>query len=185
MSLYFLAFIPPEIIKQEVTILKEEICLKYAAKHALKLPAHITLQAPFKINEEDKVTLLEVLTRFAEKERPLEINLSGFGSFPPRVIFIDVQNKQPIIEFHDRLQRALSKISNLQGAEYRKLHPHVTLATRDLKEENFQVAWNDFKDRKYSATFQANSIYLLRHNGKAWKVNSEFILGILIILNII
>jgi 2'-5' RNA ligase len=177
MSLYFLAFIPSEKIKQEVKIFKEEIRLKYAAKHALKLPAHITLQPPFKLNEEDKSYLLEALTNFSKKENPLKINLVGFGSFPPRVIFIDVEHKQAIIEFHHRLQEALLKVPNFQVKEKRQLHPHITLATRDLKEDHFRKAWRNFKERDYTAHFTAGSLYLFRHNGKTWEVHCEFALG--------
>lgn len=174
MSLYFLAFIPPEIIKQEIKILKEEIRLKFAAKHALKLPAHITLQPPFKLPEDDKVILLETLTNFALDKEPIEIQLSGFGGFPPRVLFIDVQNKEPIIHFYDRLQKVLYKVPNFTQKEKRPLLPHITLATRDLKEKYYPEAWKEFRERKYNATFTADKLSLLRHNGKSWEIYCEF-----------
>jgi 2'-5' RNA ligase len=174
MSLYFLAFIPPEIIQQEVKILKEEIRLKYAAKHAIKLPAHITLLPPFKLSEENKVPFLKVLSNFSETEQPLEINLNGFGSFLPRVVFIDVLNKEPLRAFHHRLQDALSKVPNFPHIDKRALHPHITLATRDLNKDHFRMAWKDFQGRKYTAGFTACSLTLLRHNGKIWEIYSEF-----------
>lgn len=177
MSLYFLAFIPPEIIQQEVKILKEEIRLKYAAKHALKLPAHITLLPPLKLSGEDKVPFLEKLSNFSETEQTLEINLNGFGGFPPRVIFIDVSNKEPVRAFHQRLQDVLSKVPNFPQIEKRPLHPHITLATRDLNKDHFRMAWQDFKERKYRASFKACSLTLLRHNGRVWEIHSEFNLG--------
>lgn len=177
MSLYFLAFIPPGAIKQEVKLLKEEIRLKFAAKHALKLPAHITIQPPFKLQEDNKVSLLETLRNFAKEEEPLEIHLSGFGGFPPRVLFIDVQNKELVIQFFDRLQDALLEIPNFSRNHKRPLHPHITLATRDLREEFYRAAWKDYKDRKYTAAFTAASLHLLRHTGKTWEIYCEFLFG--------
>ena len=177
MSLYFLAFIPSESIQQEVKILKGEIRLKYAAKHAQKLPAHITLQPPFRLFEEDKVSFLEMLTKFAEREVPLEIQLSGFGSFPPRVIYIDVENKKPIIAFQRKLQDTLANVLDVSHTVKSDFHPHITLATRDLKEEYYPEAWDDFQKRKYLATFTASSLYLLQHKGKAWEIYSEFAIG--------
>ncbi|MCM4160185.1 2'-5' RNA ligase family protein [Antarcticibacterium flavum] len=174
MDLYFLALIPPEIIKQEVKILKEEIRLKYAAKHALKLPAHITLIPPFKLQEKQKTSLLETLTNFTAREEPLEIFLSGFGGFPPGVLFIDVENKEPIIRFYDRLQTVLEDIPGALQKQNKPLHPHITLATRDLKEEFYDRAWNDLKARQYKISFTAAHLYLLWHNGRSWEVYVQF-----------
>ncbi|UJH91222.1 hypothetical protein LZ575_21950 [Antarcticibacterium sp. 1MA-6-2] len=61
MKLYFIAILPPEDIRRQIKDFKMEIALKYGAKHALKLPAHITLKSPFKILELQEKNLIDNL----------------------------------------------------------------------------------------------------------------------------
>ena len=175
MSLYFIALIPPEGLSAKIRALKLEIAEKYGVKHALKLPAHITLQIPFRIPDENESGLLELLHDFAAKQHRFSIKISGFGKFSRRVIFVDVDTKQPVIELWERLQKLLS--TNLDLKDHEKtstIHPHFTLASRDLDYRVFPIAWADFKDREFKDSFQAKSISLLKHNGKSWDIFKEF-----------
>ena len=81
MALYFLAIIPSEEISKRIKSLKLEIAEKYKAKHALKLPAHITLQIPFKIPETEEKKLIASLKSFAENQESFPLNLKDFGRF--------------------------------------------------------------------------------------------------------
>ena len=51
--LYFIALIPGKELKEKVRAVKERMKADYNAGHALKSPAHITLQMPFKRNSWD------------------------------------------------------------------------------------------------------------------------------------
>lgn len=175
MSMYFIALIPPEEFCERIRLLKLEIAVKYGAKHALKLPAHITLQIPFRIPDKDEFRLVELLKDFASKQQRFKIKVSGFRKFSRRVIFADVETKQPVIELHERLQKLLAPHLGLKYQEKtNKIHPHFTLASRDLDHRIFHLAWADFKDREFQGSFQATSIFLLKHNGKSWDTFKEF-----------
>jgi len=54
--------------------------------------------------------------------------------------------------------------------EERPFHPHVTIATRDLHKKSFYEAWEIFKEKKFEASTNANSISILKHNQKNWDV---------------
>ena len=69
MPLYFLAVIPSEEINKRIKSLKLEIAEKYEAKHALKLPAHITLQIPFKIPETEEGKLIDSLKTLLKSKK--------------------------------------------------------------------------------------------------------------------
>jgi 2'-5' RNA ligase len=175
MGFYFIALIPPEALCERIWILKLEFADKYGAKNALKLPAHITLQIPFRINDKEESGLLELLKDFASKQHTFGVVVSGFRKFSNRVIFADVETKQPVIEVFEKLQNKLSIHLNLKDHEKAtEIHPHFTLASRDLDHRNFQLAWADFKDREFLVSFQATSIFLLKHNGKNWDILKEF-----------
>lgn len=175
MGFYFIAIIPPETLREQILSLKLEIAEKYGAKHALKLPAHITLQIPFRIPDEDESRLVELLKDFASKQQPFRIEISGFNKFSNRVIFAEVETKQPVIELFEKLQKILENHLELKDHEKaQKIHPHFTLASRDLDHRIFPHVWSDFKDREFQESFQAKSFFLLKHNGKSWDVFREF-----------
>ncbi|MBT33542.1 MAG: hypothetical protein CMO01_28085 [Thalassobius sp.] len=173
-NLYFIAIIPHLSIREEVKQLKEEIKDKFQAKHALKSPAHITLQMPFKLETELESKLIEVLEGFAAKESNFQVELNGFDCFSPRVIFIRVGDHAPIIYLHEKLKEVLKCNMNFQEQDLMQtVHPHMTLATRDLKQDMFYEAWNEFENRVYKNTFEVAAIYLLKHNGKFWDIYKE------------
>lgn len=172
MSLYFIALIPPENIKEEIKAFKEEVKDKYGVKHALKLPAHITLQRPFKMPDNLEQELKNVLTRFSGAQQKFEIESSGFGRFDQRAIFAEIKNKEPVIELFKNLQKILPPFVNVKDKQD-NIHPHLTVATRDLSRQLFPAVWKDFKDREYNSTFIINGLFLLKHNGKLWEIISE------------
>lgn len=173
MDLYFIAILPPEDIRQQIKGFKLEMAEKYGARHALKLPAHITLQSPFKLPEAQEEYLDNSLKNFAEGESAFDLWLNNFGRFPPRVLFVDVENKEPVIELQERLRQHLAKDFQMTDQD-NSFHPHLTIATRDLQQKLFSAAWEEVKNRKYRAAFKVNHLTLMKHNGKEWEINSSF-----------
>ncbi|MDT0688395.1 2'-5' RNA ligase family protein [Salegentibacter sp. F188] len=171
--LYFIALVPDAELEKQVRELKEEIKEKYNSEKALRLPAHITLQIPFNMNEENEDVLTEALQQVANKADAQKLQLSGFGNFSGRVIYIDVSNPGPVVELHKKVQEALSAIIHIDKKKS-EIHPHITIATRDLSRKEFQKAWPEFKERMFKASFVANSFTLFKHNGKTWDVLKKF-----------
>ncbi len=167
--------IPGEKIREEVRGLKEEFKERYGSKHALKSPAHITLQRPFRRagNEEEKI--VKTLEEFSQDQEQFEVELSGFDCFEPRVIFIKVNDHKKIQNLHLRLNQVLLKDLNFAEKEINtKIHPHITIATRDLDKIKFYRALDEFKDKEFEADFKVKSLFLLKHNGKFWDIYKEF-----------
>ncbi len=174
-DLYFLAIIPDEPLRVEVKALKEEIREHFGVKHALKSPAHITLIPPFKRELRHLTFLSDSLVRFAGNQIPFTVYLSRFGSFPTRVIYIDIVQPEPIIWLHSDLCKTLLDEFLFHPNELKgKFHPHMTLATRDLTPEAYQKAWPEYKNRIFNAKIDVKSVFLLKHNGKYWDIHREF-----------
>lgn len=169
--LYFIASIPPAKIRTEIEDLKKEIREKHDIKHALKLPAHITLQIPFRMNETKEEILIKKLQKFCTRHQSFQTKLEGFGKFEKKVIFINVKKPEPFIFLYEKLQELMLSFLNLKSHEISSnIHPHITIATRDLKRSDFPKVWDEFKDRNYTATFKVEDLYLLKHNGKTWDI---------------
>ena len=173
--LYFIALIPHQKLRETIKILKDEMKTRFNIKHALKSPAHITLQPPFKKDVTKESDTIQWLEKFALKQEPFNIELSGFGCFSQRVIFVNVISPKLIVNLHSHLNNELVKKLNFDKNEIKQnIHPHITIATRDLNKERFQQAWPEFEMRTFKARFQVKSIFLLKHNGKQWDIFHEF-----------
>lgn len=175
MKLYFIAILPPRELRQRVFDIKEDMRERFGARHALKSPAHITLQKPFMRFPEEEAGIADVLKIFAGSEHPFSIALDGFGCFAPRVIFIKVTDTEPVASLHARLREILLVQLHFSPGEIMKdVQPHITIATRDLTPEAFRDAWSEKKEEHFSGSFAVRSICLLKHNGKNWDIFEEF-----------
>ena len=174
-SLYLIALVPGPGLRDRVRSLKEEMRDRYGASHALKSPAHITLQMPFRMDGPEETALIKTLRTFASGQESFKIRLSGFDCFPPRVLYIKIDNPRLLFPLHSDLQEMLRQEPGFPGKEsHFRFHPHMTLATRDLTEESFHKAWHEFSGRDFEAIFQVHSLFLLKHNGKTWDCFREF-----------
>lgn len=172
---YFIAIIPPEPVFSEVEKVKLEISQKYNNKSSLRSPAHITLHMPFEMKETKEEHLIQTISEF--KFAPsFPIQLNGFGCFEPKVIFIDVQKNETLTALQNQLVFHMKSHLNIfnQYDDKRGFHPHVTIAFRDLKKQDFYLANEEYKLKSFSAEFKANSFFLLKHTGKVWLAHKEF-----------
>ena len=173
-DLYFIALIPHGSLREEIRKIKVRMRDGYGAGHALKSPAHITLQIPFKRSSTDEGRLAEALRTFAATEKPFTVDLNGYGAFAPRVIFIKIVEPGQVIELHSRLKKVLLDDLHFDQDEVMKsVQPHITIATRDLTKAAFSEAWAEFEDEEFSASFEVGSIFLLKHNGRNWDILEE------------
>jgi 2'-5' RNA ligase len=166
---YFIAIVLPEPLATSVMELKSRFRDDYKSKASLNSPAHITLHMPFEWNADKEEQLVATFNKFSID--PFEIQLNNFGCFEPRVIFIDVVKDRKLEECYQKLTAFAKTELRLFNSQYRDqpFHPHVTLAFRDLKKPQFEMAWNEFKFKTYSRSFECRKLTLLRHDGKIWR----------------
>lgn len=172
MNLYLIAILPPEDIRIEIQYLKEEMKERFGAEHALKLPAHITLISPFKIKAEREFQLLQNLEVFATTRKPFHLRLSGFGNFDHRVLFVEVVEKQRMVDLREDLYKNLLVIPGIP--QEKDFYPHMTIATRDLQETLFPAAREFLSSKDYESRFEVHGLSLLRHNGNEWETFMDF-----------
>lgn len=175
MNLYYIAILPTPEISEEILALKHIFKTEFGASHALKSPAHITIQMPFRRHCTFQNDLSVFLKEFSSQQHPFPIALDGFGHFNKKVIFVKVQDQPLLYNLKAKLSEGLRIGLNFQKNELNfKFHPHMTIATRDLTYDNFLMAWKIFENRKYTAYFEANALSLLKHNGKFWEIIENF-----------
>jgi 2'-5' RNA ligase len=174
-QLLFIAFLPPQAIQEYATEVKQDFATRFGSCHALKSPPHITLQPPFKLIPEKTSTLERSLTKFARSQPPIPITLEGFSAFPPRVIYIHVDQTEPLLHIHENLLNHLgATFGEVIAKESHPFTPHMTVAFRDLTQENFDRAWQDYQVRSLHFEFTVEQLTLLEHTGQKWVIQREF-----------
>jgi 2'-5' RNA ligase len=172
---YFLAIIIPEPFQSEIMKMKEYVAGNFKSKGALRSPPHITLHLPFRWKPEKESILLETLS-LLKFNAQIHIKLNGFSSFEPRVLFVDVEKNEALNELQKGVVKHVKENLNLfnEVGNRRGFHPHVTIAFRDLKKEQFRSALDHFKNQTYAADFITTKFCLLKYGPGKWEVYKEF-----------
>lgn len=165
--LYFIAIVAPGHIDAAVLVWKKYMEQEYGCKVALRSPAHITLIPPFSMARENEPALIEELQQFSAAS--FDIRLKNFDSFKPKVIFLHVEPNELLSQLKAALGQFLIKDFPIKKDD-RPFHPHITIANRDLRKNDFGKAWAYFQSLLYEAVFSADNISLLRHNNKEWEI---------------
>lgn len=173
---FFIALLPPQTIQDSITEIKQHCADVYESKAALKSPPHITLQPPFDWEPDAVPVLEESLKTFAQTRIPVSITLQGFGAFKPRVIYVNVIKTPELITIQQDLMAYLEESLGIvhERSKNRPFSPHVTIAFRDLKRQNFCKAWTEFENKPLEFEFLVSHLTLLLHDGRRWNVNVEF-----------
>ena len=161
-QLFFIALLPPIEIQEQVTTIKQYFAEVYDSKAALKSPPHITLQPPFNWEVERLGELKAILERFVRKQVAFSVNLDGFAVFAPRVIYVDVEHTESLLNIQKALMNELESELGIvhRVAKTRPFTPHMTVGFKDLSKENFQRAWAEFETKEFRADFQASGLTL-------------------------
>jgi 2'-5' RNA ligase len=171
--MYFIAIVAPEEVNSAILKWKQLMKEGFGCVVALRSPAHITLIPPFWMDEGKEPQLKDAISEFSQSCSGFEICLKNFATFKPRVIYVDVMPNHQLQALHARLEEFLvEKKQFLISKEERPLHPHVSIATRDLHKKAFREAWEIFREKKYEASWVASGISILKHDQKKWDVIS-------------
>lgn len=176
--LFFIALLPPEEIRREVTAFKQYIADTWGPRHALKSPPHITLQPPFARAEKDLPALKKCLSGFASRQKSFSVELGNFGAFPPRVIFVKPLINRPLENLPAKLAHCLAEELDFRNPRYRQpFHPHMTIAHRDVEASGFPKIWSYFREKSFHRTFEADALALLRNVQGKWEIEADFRFG--------
>ncbi len=173
---FFIALLPPQEVQDDVNEIKQIFADRYGSRAALKSPPHVTLQPPFDWLSEDLPTLMQALSEFASRQAPVPMELSGFGAFVPRVIYINVVKTPELLDLQAKLMAYMETTLGIVDpvSKTRSFEPHMTVGYRDLTKQNFWVAWAEFQYQPLKANFQVLNLTLLIHDGKRWNICKEF-----------
>jgi 2'-5' RNA ligase len=136
---YSVSIYPPEEVIALVKAMKEDLAAKVGWFHSKNSEGHITI-CEFKASETVIAKVKQQLIRLCDGFEPMEICLTGFGSYPNGAFFIapDEVSKNRIKPIMKRINDSLI-IKNLHKSD----DPHLSIA-RQLSPEKLGIAKNLF-----------------------------------------
>ncbi len=175
-DLYMIAIIPPALICHEIIAFKEEAKELFNTKQALKAPPHITLHMPFRLSPDRLERANELIKSSTAEWKTMNLSLSGFSGYPPKVIYTKVLNNETLSLQRKSLVHSLRESLHLTNADYKgfPFDPHITIAFRDLKKSYYQQCLDYFEHKAYEKEFEANEIHLLKRGPLAWHQFKSF-----------
>lgn len=155
--------------------------LKYNSSYACRKITHITLQKPFRLNQQKSgkfEVVKSTLCNVAKRHHPFKVKLSGFGHFGTKVLFVDVEPSDSLLNLRNGIRSELRDQEQLQFDNKMlgrsSYSPHITIANRDLTKENFNRAWSALKNRHFEHCFSCNCFWLLKHGTKRWIPHAKY-----------
>jgi len=172
--LFFIALIPFKKVREQVDLVKQDFAARFGSSKALKVPAHITMKAPFTCNGNAGNELLSWFMDLQLQQQQFNILLKDFAAF---------HNKHsPVVYIHPVMTPELRTIQQELITGFRSLFPaylhpvdvafkpHMTVAYRDLSPAMFHKAWEEYQHKKFDALFEVNAVHLLKHDTKKWQL---------------
>lgn len=177
-SMYFIAILPPASVSADIRTMQEQLEAQFHAGAALRSPPHITLVPTFHMHRDEEENLEALMKTCAAALSPFDIVLDGYGHFRHSVLFIRAESSAVLSAVHANCMEIIHKTFPASAPqELRDFHPHITLAHRDLEPAHFKNARDMFTNSSFHAEFRAESLTLLKHNGKYWEVFRQYPFG--------
>ena len=173
MQRYFIALIPPDDVQAYAIEVIRLLSDRYHTSTA-KAPPHITLSPPFYWSPADCDRLEAQLMQFGQTHGEIPVQLSGFGAFAPRVLYLNVVRSPELLALQVDLTLALEETLGIDACKSRPFAPHVTVASRRMTRSIFRQAWAELQPRCVEFSFTAGAIVLLAHDGQHWQIQRQF-----------
>ncbi len=175
-ALKLIALLLPPSVADRVRQEQQYIALHFGPKHALRTPPHITLIPPLAVTPAENSLLIKMAEKISHAYKPFSLQLDGFDAFPPKVVYLRLQ-ESPALEALYKLWRRelmLQLPHLLDKYPDRPYHPHVTLAHRDVTREQFNAIREHFSGREFRTAWEVKGFWTLEHVPRGWEPEREF-----------
>lgn len=137
---YFIGYALSGDDKAKVDLLRNAIAEMFNVHGALKIPAHMTLMAPFEISSPFKI-LAETLDKYANEQTAFDLNIIKYAHFGQDVWFLEPEQPAECFNLHSSILKVM-KTSFEELKDFKdkmEVHFHITLAYKDLTKDSFEA----------------------------------------------
>lgn len=171
---YTIILNPHEALRDKIMKVRNEIHSKFHTTISLSGKPNIRL-AKFFSFEMMEEKLINHLKTIAMGMPPFKAELKDYGSFPAHTLFINVASKIPLQMLIKDLRTVRRLIKSPNQEPYFMNEFYIPLAIK-LTPEQYEKAWLEYSKRKFSGSFIADSMLLLkrREGEKNYQIAERF-----------
>lgn len=166
---YGIAIFPSKKMQDAANSLRK----RYDSHYAL-VPPHVTLKAPFEVEDEHVPEMTGKIKEIAKSVSPFPLRLIKVGSFHPvnNVIYFKVQETEELMKLHTKLNEGM-----LEREEPYTFVPHITIA-QNLSDAEHADVYNSLRMRDIHHEEMIDRFQLLYQlDNDSWTVYETFHLG--------
>lgn len=172
---YFIAYNVEGRRAEILNKIREEVAEKFEVTEALNFPPHLTLFPPFEMEMDRLRELGKELEKVAAEMGNLKVKTKGFNYFDQAVWYVDVEQKQELMDLKDVLVEMMEREFSISPDRKRGTHFHVTIAYKDLTVEKFKLIGEFLSKIKLEIeNFEIDSISLLQQENERWLEVAKF-----------
>jgi 2'-5' RNA ligase len=167
----------------EIALALDDIRRRYDPAYKMGITPHITVKRPALLGDEKNVDpMRRVLREVAATIAPISVQVRTFDTFrtpDSNVLFLKVEDEQPLRELHQNVLDALSRLypdGRADQFENSHYHPHLTIGNK-LSELDLAVLEYELSNGNYQLDFNftLDRLSLLVQEGdKPWQGVEEF-----------
>lgn len=152
--------------------IRKDVCYKFN-KRPQKLPAHITLKAPFETYKIDE--LVDVLRNFAAVRKKAPMKIKDFGKFRRDVVYMNVDVSLEAKKLHNDLMDELSKISwiKFKPNEGKDKVFHCTIVSKRIQDV-FKEIWDYVNEYECEFNIYFDNLSLYKWENDTWNLYKKF-----------
>jgi len=174
-GLYLLAIIPPHDLSREIHEIRLHCSEKFGVLKALKPPVHISIYRPFRLDEDFEINFIRMIQYALAEQESFVQDIKNYEAFDTHAIVLRALLNPGILKLYNIISAIMiEKGIDKHPSDIFPFRPHLTIAYRDIKPEVFPMIWEEYKDKKFTASFKADHLSLLKHDGNQWLVIKNY-----------
>ena len=153
--------------------LSDEALEKFNVKSS-KLPAHITLKAPFET--EESIEILEnQIEKYIKDKKAIPYEIKGFKHFDDRVIYMNVIENKEMRDFHKGFVKAIKEVNYISFGSHEGENAifHVTVSSKKVSFV-FDEMWQWINKFNCDYKILLNNICIYKWQDNTWKLHKIF-----------
>lgn len=177
---HFIGVSVPLDLEDLVNDCRDYMNATFGCKSGYGTPPHVTLVAPFSLNEQfsDADVCEAAANAFEECVQknvfPFTAKVSGFGSFAERTLFINVEDNPNWQNAHSIFTKTFGEEILFQTKKSgRKFFPHLTIANRDIPAGAMDSALKHFAELDLQTEFQVDTVCIYTRSARGGWVEAR------------
>jgi len=177
-GIYLLAILPPHELSLEIHQIRLLCSEKFGVLKALKPPVHISMYRPFRLDQDFEENFIGMIQSAIAEQEVFEQEIENFVAFDTHAIVLRALLNPGIMNLYSIISAIMiEKGIDKHPADIFPFSPHLTIAYRDIKPEVFPLMWDEYNNTKFTASFKADHLSLLKHDGNQWLVIKNYPFG--------